>query len=132
MTDSFPLATGKHKVIEVGTFFCKACLIDKPLDDQSTDPRYCQFCFEFLLEEVEFTPMKGKRTWQPVGKRVKTLPAVEEVVTKPITKGNLLVQKPEEVLLHKNKGGRPRKPKGEQVSRMTEWRRQKETQGVLM
>ena len=50
----------------------------------------------------------------------------------PQLKGNLPPPQKAEVLLHKNQGGRPRKPGGEPVSRMTEWRRAKEKQGVLL
>ena len=60
-------------------------------------------------------------------------PDSQKVVTKPITKDFVLGEKIEEVLLHgENKGGRPRKPTGEPVSRQTEWRREKEVQGVLV
>lgn len=57
-------------------------------------------------------------------------------VTKPPTKGIVppkdIQAQDGEVLLQKNKGGRPKKAPGESVSRMTEWRREKEKQGVLL
>lgn len=34
------------------TFFCYACLEDKPIGQQSPDPRYCQRCCDFLLKEA--------------------------------------------------------------------------------
>jgi len=37
---------------ETAYFFCEACLEDKPQDDISQDPRYCQWCFDFLTEEA--------------------------------------------------------------------------------
>lgn len=62
----------------------------------------------------------------------------EEAVTKPPA-GVIIppTENPDtkegEVLLQKNRGGRPRKPDGETVSRMTQWRRQQEAkQGVLL
>lgn len=66
----------------------------------------------------------------PVSGVIQTTPAQENAVTKPQLEGNLPVQEKEEVLLHKNKGGRPRK-EGE-IHRQTKWRRKKETQGVLI
>jgi len=68
----------------------------------------------------------------PVSGASQSLPAQEEPVTKPQLEGNLPVQETAEVLLQKNKGGRPRKAGGEPVSRMTEWRRGKAKQGVLL
>ncbi len=57
-------------------------------------------------------------------------------VTKLSVKGILPSEKIQvqetEVLLHENKGGRPRKSEGEAVSRMTTWRRGKELQGKLL
>lgn len=77
----------------------------------------------------------------PAQKPPENLPDGEEVVTKPANKGitpaaDIQAQNPPEVLLQKNKGGRPRKPDGEPVSRMTDWRRKKDAarqgQGVLL
>ena len=68
----------------------------------------------------------------PVAGAIQTTPAQENPVTEPKLEGNIPKQETAGVLLHKNKGGRPRKPEGESVSRQTEWRRQKEKQGVLL
>ena len=64
----------------------------------------------------------------PVSGVSQTTPVQEKPVTKPQLEGNLPVQKVTEVLLHKNKGGRPRKEG--KVHRQTKWRREK--QGVLL
>ena len=64
----------------------------------------------------------------PVSGVIQTTPVKENPVTKPLTKGNVPVEQPVEVLLHQNKGGRPRK-EGE-VHRQTKWRREK--QGMLL
>jgi len=35
-----------------GQFFCKACLVDKPVEEQSKDdPKYCLACFEFIAAD---------------------------------------------------------------------------------
>ena len=33
-------------------FFCAACLVDKPLSEQSSDPRYCLGCHEYMKKEL--------------------------------------------------------------------------------
>jgi transcriptional regulator with XRE-family HTH domain len=33
-------------------FYCHACLEAKTIGEQSPDPRYCQGCCEFLLQEA--------------------------------------------------------------------------------
>ena len=53
------------EIEKAGGFFCEACLVGRPLDDQSPDPRYCLGCFDFLLKEVETDSRQGKRTWYP-------------------------------------------------------------------
>ena len=51
-------------------FFCYACLGHKPLGDRSADPRYCQDCCDFLLEEASMQPTR-RADWMPkVGKIV--------------------------------------------------------------
>ncbi len=37
-----------REFIEAGGFFCETCLVGKPLDDISPDPRYCQGCHDQL------------------------------------------------------------------------------------
>lgn len=54
------------RIIVSGGFWCEACLVGKPKDDQSRDPRYCQGCFDFLLKEAKLIPPgKGKPAWIP-------------------------------------------------------------------
>lgn len=52
-----------REVIKNGGFFCQACLVGKPLDDQSPDPRYCHFCYDFLRKEAE--QITGRHGWIP-------------------------------------------------------------------
>ena len=40
-------------VIKDGGFFCEACLIGKDQTALSSDPRYCQDCYDFLREAME-------------------------------------------------------------------------------
>jgi hypothetical protein len=46
-------------------FFCQACLVGKPLDDSSPDPRYCQECYDFLLREAEISSGHIRSSWIP-------------------------------------------------------------------
>ena len=52
-------------IIDAGGFYCAACLIGKPLDDISPDPRYCLGCYEFLLKEAEMVHPSRKPPWVP-------------------------------------------------------------------
>lgn len=52
-----------------GLFFCEACLMNKVLDEQSPDSRYCQGCYEVLVKEAETLTDKGftnRPWWWPV------------------------------------------------------------------
>ncbi|UCH43796.1 MAG: hypothetical protein JSW16_04480 [Dehalococcoidales bacterium] len=44
-------------------YFCEACLTGIPQDDISPDDRYCQKCYDFLLEEAK--SYSGKQKWAP-------------------------------------------------------------------
>ena len=54
------------QIINAGGFFCQACLVGKPAQEQSSDPRYCQGCYEFLLKEAEMDTRRGGGDWKPV------------------------------------------------------------------
>jgi len=112
-----------------GGFWCHGCLVGKTASDQSDDPRYCHGCFKFLSDEALLIEKHKKPGWVPVPSPSEPLPAIKNGVTKLPIHGNLHPQETGEVLLQKNKGGRPRKPEGEPISRMTKHRRAK--QGVL-
>ena len=58
------------------TFWCHACLDDKPASEASPDPRYCQGCYEFLLKEAELLPVGKHPQWTP---RTPQKPVVEPV-----------------------------------------------------
>jgi hypothetical protein len=52
-----------NKLIAAGThFWCEACLVARPIDNQSLDPRYCQGCYEVLVMEAEM--LKETGTWR--------------------------------------------------------------------
>ena len=133
MTDKYFDSDRDRQIIDAGGFFCEACLISKPIDDMSYDPRYCLGCYEFLLKEAKLLRPGKKPSWVPVVDRTRrpvALPVKREVVTKIVDKGKLPLQTLQlGVMLQKHAGGRPKK-EGE-VTRMTEWRRQKADQGVL-
>jgi len=48
-----------------GYFWCSTCLVARPLDDLSPDPRYCQGCYGFLLKEVEMLSSGKHPQWVP-------------------------------------------------------------------
>lgn len=50
--DNQLIITGSH-------FWCETCFVARPLDDQSSDPRYCQGCYDFLLKEAEVLRESG-------------------------------------------------------------------------
>lgn len=53
-----------QEIANNGGFFCQACLVGKPLDDISPDPRYCLGCYEVLSAEAIM--VQGiKRKWVP-------------------------------------------------------------------
>jgi hypothetical protein len=64
-----------NELIAAGThFWCEACLIARPLDDQSPDERYCQGCYDFLLKEARMLKEAGswrRPDWIP---KLKTSP----------------------------------------------------------
>jgi hypothetical protein len=52
-----------------GAFYCHACLEDKAAKDMSSDSRYCQSCYDFLLKEAELLIERGvtrRPYWWPV------------------------------------------------------------------
>lgn len=50
------------------TFFCKACLEDHPITEQSPDPRYCKWAYDFLLKEAQGYQGQN-RSWIPIRKK---------------------------------------------------------------
>jgi len=56
-----------NELIAAGThFWCETCFRARPLDDRSPDERYCQGCYDFLLEEAKMlTGHIKKPTWIP-------------------------------------------------------------------
>jgi hypothetical protein len=123
-----------NEVIIASGFFCEACLVGKPVGEQSPDSRYCKGCYEFLVKEAEMIKAGGQRIgdWKPVTPSKDTvssgcvpLPVKERAVAKLGDKEIL----PSVVMQQeKHHGGRPRKEG--QVNRSTAWRRVK--QGVLL
>lgn len=53
------------EIEKAGGFFCEACLVGKPMDDQSPDPRYCLSCYELLIKEAELDSSRRKKDWYP-------------------------------------------------------------------
>jgi len=54
-------------------FFCHTCLIDRPLKEVSPDPRYCKYCYEFLLSEWKLMSHLRKPPWVPAQDAVNKL-----------------------------------------------------------
>ncbi len=58
-------ATNDRQITEGGGFWCHACLDDKPVIEQSPDPRYCHSCFDLLLQEAELLGHSKRPSWTP-------------------------------------------------------------------
>lgn len=59
------------EIEKAGGFFCGACLVGKPATEQSSDPRYCLGCYDFLLKEAEMLPAKsGRPEWIPKAREI--------------------------------------------------------------
>lgn len=57
-----------NELIAAGThFWCEGCLMARPLDEQSSDPRYCRGCCDFLIQEANLT--SSRADWVPKVKR---------------------------------------------------------------
>lgn len=54
------------EIINAGGFFCYACVIGKPANDISPDPRYCQECYDFLIKEAELDTRRRGDDWKPI------------------------------------------------------------------
>lgn len=61
--------TYRSELAKAGThFFCQSCLVHKPMEGKSADPRYCQGCYDFLIEEVRVLDIRGNKSrfgWIP-------------------------------------------------------------------
>jgi len=65
-------------------FFCLACLEYKHLSKQSTDDRYCQWCFGFLTKEAKV--YKSRRPWMPRTYPVRHKARKDKSITKEIAR----------------------------------------------
>lgn len=66
--DNKLIAKGNH-------FWCVACLVARPLKEQSLDPRYCQGCYKSLSHEAQLLAESGSwkhPKWIPVAKEQRT------------------------------------------------------------
>jgi hypothetical protein len=64
-----------------GMFWCYTHLLYLPLTEQSHDPRYCQQCFEVLMEEAKGMRLSGnhhKPWWIPKSTNEKSVQVVEQ------------------------------------------------------
>lgn len=63
--------TEEKAQLEAGThFWCKACIAARPVEELSTDPRYCKSCFEVIQAEknIDIEQKQNKDKWAPDGK----------------------------------------------------------------
>lgn len=59
-----------NELIAVGShFWCQGCLVARPLDDHSPDPRYCLMCYEFLSKEAAMLNKWKLPDWVPKPQR---------------------------------------------------------------
>jgi len=55
-----------NELIAAGThFWCEACVVARPLGNQSPDPRYCLHCYEVLVKEAAM--LKDAGSWRRPG-----------------------------------------------------------------
>ena len=52
-------------IVNNGGLFCEACLVGKAPEEQASDPRYCQSCFGFLMEEAKLVTRWKIPEWIP-------------------------------------------------------------------
>lgn len=62
--DYFRAARDKA-IIKAGGFWCEACLVGKPVIEQSPDLCYCQGCYDLLKAEAEMLPATKRPSWRP-------------------------------------------------------------------
>ena len=81
------------------TFWCKTHLEYLPISKQSTDGRYCQNCYDLLVEEAKLEPRKKK--WMPdpgkypVCKRVESTGSLGQTSNEPSDNLTLMSQREE-------------------------------------
>jgi len=107
------------KLIAAGThFYCHACLIARPVEEHSPDPRYCKGCYEFLNLEAANDPRGRRPRWAPA------LPAYSGAFrSAPVPGDGVSLMGAKEIL--RRQRGRPRVI-GTKMSRTTRWRRLQE------
>lgn len=69
-------------IVNAGGFFCRACLVGKPANEQSPDHRYCQGCYDFLNGEAAILREAGnmhRYPWVPLDGDKKTVQVVQDV-----------------------------------------------------
>jgi len=79
--NNFDAARDSDVVGFVG-FFCSACLVGKPLNDQSADLRYCQGCYEFLSDKAKMLSGTKRPKWVPKSQRLayrKVIPVSRDI-----------------------------------------------------
>jgi hypothetical protein len=152
-----------NELIAKGThFWCKACVVAVPIDDQSHDTDYCHACYSiiqqakqqgepgrwtegsslYVIGNQKFgTSKTGGVVCYPVEQPatvaimpLTTTTAIETPVSKLPDKEIIRGESEQDSFeTGKHPGGRPRKT-GEDISRVTAWRREKELekQGALI
>lgn len=103
-----------------GVFWCKACCTTRPLSEQSSDSRYCQYCYDVLASEASLLmKTKSRPAWMPkpakhmddrqeAGEKVIPREIVHKGVLLPINAtSNKTIATPA-IRPKSNKGGRPR------------------------
>jgi len=58
-------------VIKSGIFFCRACLKEKPIKEQSYDSRWCKPCCDFLENERRLSFPNRVERWMPKAQPLK-------------------------------------------------------------
>ena len=71
-------------ICDAGGFFCQACLVSKPITEQSTNRRYCKSCWEYLTAEriasagIRERSVDSRRHVEPCDKNKEVSEGVED------------------------------------------------------
>lgn len=95
-TEEEPFDTARDSaLIKAGThFYCWGHLGARPIEEQSADPRYCQSCYEFLLQEAELLHSRAEwvpkviRGFRPLINKVQDAPQAKHI---PSVKGDIIL-----------------------------------------
>lgn len=103
-------AVRDREIIEAGGFLCKACLVGKPISEQSPNTKYCVSCYEFIKEAEQVDNWKLKTTLDTSPNTDKTSPVRKNKAIRASSKeSHPRKVKPHKFALQPLRRGRPKK-----------------------